>query len=240
MTDFFSDFRVSDIGGESTTKLSLALNATGDIQLSVGAEKLTSQIIKAIVNDNTMTRQVLNSPKAEQLIPALITTILRNFKQSQIDEVGRSSSDFSGFSIFRKAAGTDESFIRVSDQIIDWRFIDTGLKNDVTYTYGITRVIRKVFESSFIDQLDVTPSALQSRQEIVIGKSAVAMPTSRQVTFYVDGPKKYKASELLENVVSIDVSQDETEPRKWIVNIVVENLLGEQLSLSASSFDLRA
>lgn len=239
MTEYFSDLTVKNATSGSTTKMTLGLSATGDITLITGQSKLVSQMIFSLVNDQTFTRQVLNSPRADRLIQSLVTQIYRNFKQTQIDDTNRSEPDFSGYSVFRKAAGTGDKFVRVSDNIVTWKFVDTGLVNDKAYLYGITRVYRKVFESSFVEQLEVTPSAMQSMQEIVIGNNVAIIPESRQATFYVDGPKTYKASELMDEIIKIEVTQDATEPRKWNVRLVVKNLRGDTVSLASDTFDLR-
>jgi hypothetical protein len=162
-----------------------------------------------------------------------MTLIFRNFKQTQIDDTNRFDSNFSGFKFYRKAAALSEAYASVSADPIQWKFIDTNLTNGTEYNYGITKVYGNVFESTYTDKITITPQRFTHRQEVIITNSVVAFSQNEQITFYVDYNKQYKASELLNEIVTISAIQDPLEPRRYIVNVVVKDVLDNQVSVAA-------
>lgn len=218
-------------------RATLALSPTGDIQLVDGKEKLVEQLMRAIVNDQTAIRSLLNVPNAniDRTILSLFTTILREFKQKQINDTKKSDINFSGYKVYRKASGTNEDYTLVSPEPITWKFTDTYLQNGITYNYGITRVERSVFESAYVDKFSISPTRFTEKQAVVIGSSAAAIAGNQQVEIYVDYNRRFKASELLNKIESITVDQSSTDPRHYTVNIIVKDLLENNVSLAVQS-----
>ena len=228
-----------ELPGDTRKKATLQLSPTGDIQVVDGAQKLASQIMRAVINDNAISQSLINTKiGSTKLINTLIVQILRNFKQTQVSDVRASDPDFSGYKIYRKASGTNDSYVQVSTDPIVWRFIDTELINGTSYDYGITRITGDIFESAFIDTYTVTPTQFSNRISTTVGGQTVCTPGDKQVIFYVDYNRKFKASELLEKIINIEVRQDPTEPRQYIVSVVVENFLGNKVSVASKRFNL--
>jgi hypothetical protein len=169
------------------------------------------------------------------VLRTLFNLTLRNFRQIQLDETKKSDPDFSGFAVYRKASGTDERLKRISNQAIVSSFTDTGLENGISYDYSITKTYRNSFESGFVENFSVAPSAFTSQQQLVIGQEVVVQPGDGTITFYVDYNRKFKASELLDKVLTINTQQSSEEPRKFIVEVRVQDLLGNPVSLSTFS-----
>lgn len=233
---FQTDLKVS-LPQNTLEKATLSLSATGDIQVVEGREKLAGQLTRAIVNDQTSLRSLLNSRSSNMTknILALLTTILRSFRQTSIDETKKANVNFSGFKIYRKAAGINEAYHPVSADPITWRFIDTYLSNGTTYEYGVTRIERNVFESAFVDKFSITPTRFSGKKEVVIGDQVAAESGNQQVTIYVDYNRKFKASELLDKIESITIDQSEADPRLYSVQVIVKDLLENNLSLAVQS-----
>jgi len=215
-------------------KATLQLSETGDLQTVEGHEKLVEQLLRAIVNDDTALTEMLNSTAVtERQLRTLFNLVLRNFKQNQIDEVKKSDPDFSGFVFYRKAAGTNEAFVKVSTDPIIHKFVDNNLDNGTEYTYGTAKVYRNVFESAFTEKMSLTPSAFLTKQTVLIGNDIVGFSQNRQCTFYVNYNRRFKASELLDKIISISAQQDDVEPRRYIVQVVVQDLKGNEASIAA-------
>lgn len=232
------DFKI-ELPGETQEKATLKLSPTGDIQICEGSEKLAAQIIRAVVNDDTITNNLINAKGiTTKLINTLLVQVLRQFKQTQVNDVRASDPDFSGYKIYRKASSTNDSYVQVSPDPIVWRFIDTELTNGTSYDYGITRITGNVFESAFVDTYTVTPTQFSNRISTTVGGQTICTPGDKQVTFNVDYNRKFKASELLEKVISIDIQQDPTEPRRYVVGVVVENFLGNKISVASKRFNI--
>jgi len=220
-------------------KPTLHLSPTGDIQLSDGHDKLTYQLIRAIVNDQAIGKTLLNKKGVKyKYIQTLITIILRSFRQNQLDDVGRSDPDLSGFSIWRRAAGTTDQFGRISDKAVSWKYLDENVENGFSYEYGISKVFKDVYETDFLETMDITPSSFVSRQEIAIGEQTIAIPGSNQVLFYVDFNRRFKGSELLESLERISLLEDQTDPRHYIANVVVNDLRGNQVSVATGRVNI--
>ena len=54
---------------------------------------------------------------------------------------------------------------------------------------------------------------------------------------YVNYNRMYKYAELLQDITSVVVREDPKEPRRFIVDITITNLEGNQVSLSSSSLN---
>ena len=179
---------------------------------------------------------MLNSTAVtERQLKTLFNLVLRNFKQVQIEEVKKSDPDFSGFIFYRKAAGTNEGFVKISTDPVIHKFVDTNLDNGTEYTYGIAKVYSNVFESAFTEKMSLTPSAFLTKQLVQIGNDIVGSTQNRQCTFYVNYNKRFKASELLNKIISISAEQSDTEPRRYTVQVVVQDLKGDNASVAARS-----
>lgn len=216
-------------GGE---KVTIALNERGDIQLVHRDSKLSTQLIRAFVNDNTVLNTVLNTPVSTRNLKILINLILRNFRQTQLDIVNNADPSFSGYAFYRLNTG-NSSYTKVSPGYVTYTFADTELTNNTAYKYALTRGYNGNFESNFVEKITATPTAVVNNQEIVVGQNVVAIPGNARIDFYVVYMAKYSASELLNDVRSIEVNQDSTDPRRYVVDVVVETLLGNQVSVAA-------
>ena len=216
-------------------KVTLALSATGDIQLVDGKDKLSEQLLRAIVNDNTVSNGIAlnNNSLSTQYINTLFTLILRRFRQSQIYDTQLSDPRVIGYAIYRfDHYLSSRDFVKASTNPVTWAFDDLSLKNGFMYTYGIAKMYKLGYESSILEQMDVTPSQFSNNQNPVIGKFFTAIPGDQSVSFYVDYNRIFKQSELLDAISNILVLQDPTEPRRYTVTINVLTLLGNILSLS--------
>lgn len=241
VTYYQKDFQLAPgIFSESGNKVkaTLFVNPTGNLQFVYGDQKLSEQILRAIVNDDTVSSNILNASDIRS-IRSLIILTLRRFRQTQINETNRSDPDIIGFNIYRYSGLEGErKFTKISNDVITHTFTDTQLTNGIEYTYGITRVYEPTVESEIIEKIEVTPTQFLSQQEYIIGQYFSVKPGYRSVTFYVDYSRTFKASELLETVDQVDVVQSDTDPRKFYVNIRATTLEGSKISLATDSFKL--
>lgn len=235
-TPFQSDLMVVyPQGGNS--KCTLSVSPTGDLQLVTGKNKLITQMLRAIVNDNVFNGGILNSKSGQgRVLNTLVTTVLRGFRDNQISYVSQSNPDLTGYAIWRKNAGTDDDFVKISTKGVVWKYVDTTVLNGHKYTYGVSKIFQNVFESKFVDMLDVTPTGQTSSLQIITGSSSTMIPGSNSVTIYVDYNKRFAASELLETLVDISAEQSTTDPRAWRVLIKVKNLKDDQVIISSVQF----
>lgn len=236
-TPYQTEFRITTPSSASDTrKATLALSPTGDIQLCTGTEKLSTQLLRALINDQTQIRNVINKKGVKYVhIEALVNLILRGLRQNQIDDISRYDPSLTGFAIWRRSAGTTEDYTRISGKSVTWKFTDTGLTNGTTYQYAITKIYNNVFETGFLETMLVTPSQIASNYTIIVGKSVVALNSNSSVIFYVDYNRKFKGSEILNKVVKINSHTQTSDPRKMSVEVVVEDLRGSKVSISSSS-----
>lgn len=214
-------------------KATLDLSPTGDVQLHEGREKLSSQILRTIVNEESLGRNLLNKKTVKyRQIKTLLTILLRNFRQIQINEVKFYDPDVTGYSVWRRAAGSDERFKRISDRAQTWKYVDTELNNGTEYEYGITKLYKDSYETNFIENFVITPSSFLSKKDFVLGSSTVAIPENRQVIFYFDYNRYFKGSELLETIDNIRSYVPEEEPRQLIIEIIGRDLNGNKTTIS--------
>lgn len=231
-TVFQSDFKIktpSDYGEKAT----LSLDARGDLILVSGSDKLSEQLIRAVVNDDAIGRSVINSPVSVRNLKILFTIVIRNFRQNQFNIVNSADPNFSGFSFYRLKSDSTSAYRKVSTDFITYQFSDTGLTNGFTYRYALAKVYNGVFESDFLERLSVVPSAISSKQEIVFGNEVVAIPGDKKIDFYVVYNPKFKGSELVDDILSLDVKQGTQDPRMCHVNIVVQDARGLQVPIAA-------
>lgn len=227
-----------DYNSDTKEKVSLSLSPTGDLQVIEGTEKLAEQIMRALVNDQSILLKTLNSKTVTaRSLTTLFTLIMRSFKTNQATEVNRLDDSLSGFSIYRKAVGIDEGFTKISVENVIFKYEDTEVQNGVEYTYGIAKVYGNAYTSEFVDQFTVKPSKFQEDKKIQIGTETVVMPDDGIVTLYVDYNRRYRGSEIFDKVLSLNVVQDRNEPRRYIVNIYVQDYNGNKVALSTSSID---
>lgn len=231
-TTYQSDVTVSN-SQETNTKVTLKLSSTGDLQLNAGQNKLIPQIIRALINDTSPLKDLINSKVSQGKLTAIVTNILRNFKNTQLDTVNGQDADMLGFKLYRKAAGTSDEFIEVSNSIVQWTYEDLNLTNNTTYTYGLTKYFNNTAETEFIDQIDIFPTKNVAQQQIIIGNAGIFIAGDAKVTLYTDYNVFFKREELLDNIVNIEVSQDKAEPRKYNVLVTVETVLGNEVTISA-------
>lgn len=236
-----TDLKITDSTNYTNTqKATLALSPTGDLLLVSGHDKLCEQILRAIANDSALGGGVLNKPTSVKNLRTLVTMILRTFRQNQIIETKKMDPDFDGFGFFRKASGTSADYTRVSGGPVVYKFVDTNLEDNVIYDYGITKMYNGVFESNFVEKLSITPTSFLDTEEIVVGNSVIALPESRQITFYVDYNRTFLASEILDTIVSISIEQDQQEPRKFTIQVLVTDYSGNQVPVSSRKIDLKS
>jgi len=228
-----SDLKI-EIPTTTFEKATLSLSETGDLVLVDGKDKLAEQLIRSVCNEQTILKDLFNKKNVSyRKFYSLLTLILRNFKQNQINEVNKSDSNFSGFTFYRKASNVDEAYAKVSADPIIYKFVDTGLTNGITYNYGIAKIYNNVFETSYSEKLSIAPTQFTHKQEIVIGQSVVAFSGNGSITFYVDYNKSFKGSELLEKILKINIQQSREDPRRWLVNVIIEDFLGNQVSVAS-------
>jgi hypothetical protein len=235
---FQTDLRVNVLDA-ARTKMTLNISETGDLQLIDGKEKLSAQLLRAVINDEIVLGELANRfPGSTRRIQTLFNLIMRNFRTNQINDVKKSDSNFSGFSIFRKRTGSTDEYIRVSTEAITHKFIDTELINGTSYDYGITKFFNNVFETNFTDKFTIAPSQFTRNQEIIISGRTAAFSENEQITIYVDYNKKYRGSEILDEIISITARQQDNEPRQWFVDIIVKDVRGNNLSISSNTYNI--
>lgn len=228
-----SDFKIS-LADEVTGRMTLALSPTGDIQLVEGKEKLAEQLLFAIVNDNVSVSNLLNAPTiSTRALTALMQAILRDFKQNQIEYTNKSDPELNGHLIFRKKSGTTANFERVSKEYVSWRFTDTDLENGILYDYGVRKVYNGIFTTMFVDSFTIVPSKFPRNQVITIGSESVAWSGDQTVTFYIDSNRYFKRAELLGTIIRINSYGDPREPRKQIVDILIQSLDDAHVSINS-------
>jgi hypothetical protein len=219
----------------SVAKATIAFSTTGDLQLVDGRTKLVEQLVHAIVNDHTSLGNIINTPNiSDRYINSLITLIMRDFKQNQIQDTKKSDEDLTGFSVYRKLYGSTDDFTKVSKGPVTWRFADTGLDNGTKYSYGVSKIYKNTYESGFCDKFTVTPTHFILDQDTFIGNSSIIIEYDQQNIIYVDYNRLFKGSELLDDIVRITAEQDPTEPRLYTVNIVLKDLKGDNVSIAAT------
>lgn len=228
------DVKVKIVQG-TNERCTLDISPTGDLQLTDGTNKLSQQLMRIIVNDDTILKNLFNNTRASKVILPLMTTILRGFRETQIEEVNGQDPTFSGYNIYRRASNSLEAYSLISPRAIVNKYIDTNLLNGTTYVYSLTKTFNNVLESDFIDTFSISPSRFSNTQQIIIGSYSIAIAGDRQVTFYVDYNKHYQGSELLESIETINITQDPTEPRRFVVEVSVRDYNDNIKSLSATS-----
>jgi hypothetical protein len=230
---FQSEIKI-DMPNKDRSKATIALSPTGDIQLTTGREKLVTQMVRAIVNENVFSGNVLNSNIGSQrALQALVTNVFRNFRSRQITYVNANDPDLTGYSVWRKAAGSDEDYVRVSTRAVTWKYTDTDLENGTQYTYGLSRIYKDRFESQFVETFLATPTAFEKNQEWITGNYFSAIPGDANLTIYVDYNRQFKASEILNKLLDVMTIQDSVDPRKWIIHVQVEDYLGATVNVSS-------
>jgi hypothetical protein len=227
---YTKDVRVSN--PQSGSKVTLQLSSSGDLQLSSGQEKLTSQLIRTLINDDSPLKDLINQKVSKGKLNSIVTTILKGFRNTQLDTVNGQNATLTGYLLRRKAAGTSENFSQVSNSIIEWKTEDVNVSNDVTYTYGLSKKYDNDSESSFVDIIDITPTA-KPIKEVIIGNGGVFIAGDAKITVYTNYNLYYRNTELLNDIETIEVTQDKLEPRKYNVLVTIKTLAGETVTLSA-------
>lgn len=229
-----TDLKV-EIPNNPVKRMTLALSPTGDIQTVDGHNKLLGQLIRAIINEQSLGKSLINQKAVKhRYIKTLINVIVRSFRQVQLDEVDQSDPDLSGFSIWRRAAGTTDQFSRISDRAQTWKYTDTGVRNGTEYEYGLSQVFKNIYETNFLETFTTTPSSFSSRQEIIIGEKVVVLPENGQVTFYLDYSRRFKGSELVDSIENIEAYSLDEDPREFVVKLTVKDLTGKYVSVSSN------
>ena len=230
-------FEDSSVVFDSGSRASLSLSSTGDIQVVSGKDKLITQLARAVMNENVTLP--VNTPNVSgRQLKTLFTIILKNFKRRQIEETDRINPNFIGYTIYRKggpvdySGDTEDTFIKISKDAITYRYLDIKLANGSIYEYRFAKTYKTGIESSSVEQINVTPSQFLSEQRLIIGNNVVGFAGNQSVTLYVDTNRIYKQSELLQGINDISAYVSETEPRKWVIDIEVQNVLGERISFS--------
>lgn len=234
---FQKDLKI-DYNSNTGERVSLSLSGTGDITLVEGHSKLAEQLLRAIVNDQSLIRKSINSTAVTtRSLTTLFNLILRSFKINQATETNRLDDTFSGFVIYRKAVGIDEGFEKISVENVIYSYTDIDVTNGFEYTYGISKIYSNVYISNFVDQFTVTPSRFITNKKMQIGTASVIMPDNGQVKIYVDYDRYYRGSEILDKILNVNVQQDQTEPRRYIVQIQVQDYNGDKVSIASARID---
>ncbi len=241
--EFQTDFEIGQAvisEGQRAERVTLQLSPSGDIVLVNKKNKLVQQMLRALVNDQTLIQNILNSTTIPtRYVKSLVTLILRNFRTSQILETRKTDSALLGYAIYRYNAGQNSnSFAKISPNSIQYKYVDTGVQNGITYTYAVTKIKANSVESAVMEKIEVTPTQFTNNQEPVIGTYIIGIPGNKSVTFYVDYNRLFSKQELLESIEDITVTQDPTEPRRWVVNVLVKSLDGNKVSISTSRFSI--
>jgi len=227
-----------DLPVEGRSKSTLKLSPTGDLELVEGTAKLQTQIIRAIVNDQAGNQNWLNTKTSNvRAIRTMVVNLLRQYRLKQLNYVNRNDPNLTGYSVWRRAAGTNEEYARISGKGIKYSFVDTDVYNGTTYDYGITRVFNTSFESPFVDTFSLTPQAQAATSSTAQGTYSVALVQNSQVTFYVDYTKTFKATEILDKIIDVFVVQETalkggTDPRKYIIDVKLQDYAGTQTTIS--------
>jgi hypothetical protein len=241
--EFQKDFKINQVTNAQglREKLTLELTPTGDISLVEGKSKLAEQLMRSVVNDAIINESlVLNTTTlSPQHLTTLVTLILRNFRQSQINQTARIDPDFTGYSLWRfDNFRTNAEFQLITTKAVTTSFLDSDLQNGLTYTYGIKKSYRGITESAIIEQLDAIPSQFANNREASIGDFFILVPGDKSVSIYVNYYPYVQTTELLESIEEIKIEQDQTEPRRYIVNITVRNLEDDLIGLSTQRFNI--
>jgi len=213
----------------------LRLNQYGDISLVFGRDKLVTQLLRTIVNDNNAHDGIsLNSTKANRrVLSALITSSLRGFRSDQITQTTRVDPNILGYGLYvYGVGGASIKFIPVTSNPIESRFTLNNVENGKSYIFGVTYKY-EYNESSLLEKLVVTPTNYSSKQNPVIGKYFTAVPGNRSITFFVDSVSNFYKSELLEEIVDIDVYEDTVDPRRYIADVKIMSLDENTVSFSS-------
>ena len=235
MTDtrFKADVRVTR-GSSSLGKCTISMTPYGDLDLVQSTHKLTLQVLRSLVNDSTTAGNILNVPiSVVRNSKALFTSILRNMRETQIQEVSQAAPTTVGYFVYRRSTLGTELYTKVSPTVTD-SYTDYNLFNGTSYDYAFTAVDTRNNESSFFDFVTVTPASSPDDQLVVVGNNVAAFSEDQSATFYFNYPKKFMASELLDEIVSIDLTQDDAEPRRLIVEVKIKDLLGNIINISSS------
>jgi len=235
-TTYQSDLRVNFPSGNQT-KCKLSLSSTGDLQFVSGKEKLVTQMLHAIVSDDSFNGKFLNLKSSQaRTLNTLVVTILKTFRDVQINYIEESNPNLTGFCIWRKASGSDDSFSRVSGNGVTWKFTDSSVINGTAYTYAVSRIERNVFESKYVDIVDVTPvpSAIQSI--MVFGNYSLFIPENNAVTVYVNYNKRFMGSEVIDSIEDVSAEQDQADPRKWTVTVQIRTVKNELVTVSSIQY----
>jgi len=239
-TDFKLTTTVQDPNTQNTDeRVTLSISTSGDLELVQGRPELAQQMLRALVNDQVQLQGFLNAKQIRN-VSALITVILRSFRQQQVFATEKSNPNLDGFIIYRYGGPiTSDQFVQISQDPVQYAFTDTKVTNGTEYTYGLAKSYAKGLSITQIsEQLDVTPTAFAHKQEVVTGKEFIAIPGNGSVTFYVDYSRLFLRSELLDVIETIEILEDKTEPRRAIVNVTVRDLDNNFLTLSSQKYPI--
>ena len=217
-------------------KATLALSSGGDLRLASGSEKLQQQIARRIASAETIIP--LNEASVKRELKTLIALTLLNFIDTQIEDTDSLDPNLIGFNLYKlkNPSGfnrdTQSRFTKINTDPITHKFVDTDVVNNTSYTYGISRVFTGGIEFSITEKLVPSPSAFTSRQTVLISNSVSVFQKNAALDFYFNTNRIYKKSELLLSIESIDVRQSDTDPRAYIIDVSVLNLLQNKLDFA--------
>ena len=230
-----TDFKIKVIQNGST-KATLALNVNGDLQLVNGQDKLHGELIRSVINDNAKFMNV--STTSDREVRALLFTILKRFKNSQIDEINSVNETIIGYHIYRKLSGTTDNYVKITTVPIIWSYTDSSVTNGISYEYQTKQVSSGNLEYDFSEHFIVTPTSNIENKKYAIGTNAVVYNGSNSVNFYFESVKNFKGSELIDNITDIFASPNETDPRRYVVQIILVDGVGNEVSVATQGFGL--
>lgn len=223
---------------ESNGRMSLQLSPTGDIQLIEKEQKLVAQILRAVINEQTKINSALNNPRFSSMsseMSTLMNIILRAFKSNQVNDTRRADNGLLGFYVYKKLSGSNNNFVKITTNPVTYKYVDTNVTNGTAYDYQLTKVYDSGYESFPVDTFTLTPSKFNDNFTKLpqIGGSSVGIPENKQNQVYVDFNRTYRSSELLDEILALDILQDQEDPRKVVINIVLRNLRGNRVSVAS-------
>lgn len=221
-----------------TSKATLALGPSGDVQLVTGKDKLLTQLIRKFITDY-FSMSAANTPiVSDRAIRSWAVSVLRAFKDNQTKYINRTAQNLIGYYLFRREYGTVDNFVRVNAHPTIWRYSDTGVLNGTSYEYKIKKVFKKNVLSDYVASVVVTPSSVSSQWEFITSNYFIVENGNEANTFYFFSPQYFYGSEILSKVIGITTEQNSEEPRKVDINITLEDYDGNNVGLATRGIAL--
>ena len=214
----------------ATGKWDIAKDNLGRIKTVIGSNKLILQVARAVMNSNVFNNMI--NQKSTQPNISLISTILAQFRSSQVDLTNELPSDLDGYNIYKGSDGVNYS--PLLSYTVNNEITDKDVTNGVPVYYYFTSVQNGI-ESSPFYALQVTPSANIQSQDIFVNPSVLVEEGNGQIVFNFLSLRTFDSRELLDVVDQIFANIDTADPRKLALKIKFSNLAKNILDLSGNS-----